>query len=537
MRAYTPPGNSSSGQPVVSRGWVGASSFRDPTYVFSSLFFCIDLTLTRHSPCPSSHGPAKSTERPSSRASHSSDTGAETSDYGSSSYAARTYSQTIRTRTRLSYRSTSSATSDDEDNADPAAGHANGHSLIRSAAPPPLVDTSGWESAFIDSLPAKKRNKLQQDAAQLAKDIDELGLDKNLNAKAAPRAGLVGKHTAVPEFIPPPPSDSAWSFKKTLNVSRGSVVPPQYLKAPTSDYLSISNRASESQHPSMLRERRPKLIILDLNNTLVARRKATSKGANNAAPRPYLSTFLEYLCGSELVDGQLQRRFNVMIWSSAQADSVQLMCEKLSLFSNAGQQTPLLVDIWDRSSMDLTDEQYNSKFPTVKDVSKVWKSLAWTPPSAVKPPDAADELSSVSSSALSNGDTEEPKGKNWSYEHLHWTQYDTILVDDAPDKACLQPHNHMQISAYKPYNINVAAAGPGAAMKDNALLQLVAMLEKLKSHSNVSAAIRSGIFAGLGRGGVASDWAHKGKDILIRKGIIVTENFDRAWADRVLGVS
>jgi hypothetical protein len=59
------------------------------------------------------------------------------------------------------------------------------------------------------------------------------------------------------------------------------------------------------------------LIILDLNNTLVARRVATSKGAKNATPRPYLSSFLEYLCGSEIVEGQRERRFSVMVSESS----------------------------------------------------------------------------------------------------------------------------------------------------------------------------------------------------------------------------
>lgn len=308
----------------------------------------------------------------------------------------------------------------------------------------------------------------------------------------------------------------------------------------------------------MLKNKRPKLLILDLNNTLVARRKATSKGANNATPRPYLSNFLEYICGSELVDGQLQRRFNVMvsitltinlsshwltrpiaqIWSSAQSDNVELMCENLCLFTNAGQQAPLLVDIWDRSSMDLTDEQYASNFPTVKDIGKVWKNLSWTPPTALRPPDAQEELSSTSSSSSANGDAEE-RGKAWRYNDVHWTQYDTILVDDSPDKACLQPHNHMQITPYKPHAKDAIADSRTSAFapKDTALLQLAAMLEKLKSHSNVSAVIRHGIFSGLGRGPVGEEWAAKGRQVMISKGIALSENFDRQWADRTLGVS
>ena len=228
------------------------------------------------------------------------------------------------------------------------------------------------------------------------------------------------------------------------------------------------------------------------------------------------------------------------------------MSESLSLFSNSGRQAPLLLDLWDRSSMDLTDEQFHAKFPTVKDLEKVWKALPWTPPTAYKPPSAADDLSSASSAASSNGDADEDgaggKGKKWSYRDTHWSQYDTILVDDSPDKACLQPYNHLQIPAYKPHNLQTAnqqhqyngprgMSGRGGAGQDTCLLQLVGMLDALRCHTNVSRAINAGHFHGLGVGDVQHAWTKKGKDVLIRAGITVSENFDRGWSNRLLGVS
>lgn len=253
------------------------------------------------------------------------------------------------------------------------------------------------------------------------------------------------------------------------------------------------------------------------------------------------------------------------------------MCETLCLFTNGGTQAPLLVDLWDRGSMDITLEQLNSKYPTIKDLTKVWRILKWDPldpaspnPALLQRQDPANHghssSASVSSSRSSNnGDVYQPAPSpapsmasstststtaTYSKKGLRWSQLDTILIDDTPTKASIQPHNHLSIPSWKPpnkigipfsngrdsYN-NGGMMGPGETRNDTCLVQLVGMLERLRYHTNVSAAIRSSQFDGLGRDQRGDTWANFGFQVLKTKGIKPVNDFDSRWAIRVLGVS
>lgn len=253
------------------------------------------------------------------------------------------------------------------------------------------------------------------------------------------------------------------------------------------------------------------------------------------------------------------------------------MCENMCLFTNAGTQAPLLVDLWDRGSMDITLENVNSKYPTVKDLNKVWRILKWDPldPASPNPAPLQDQVvnqvpssgASVSSSrASNNGDVYTPSPSpapstasststaTYTKKDLRWSQMDTILIDDTPSKASLQPNNHLSIPSWKPPNkiglpssspngydsypsYNGGMVGPGEHKIDTCLVQLVGMLERLRLHTNVSAAIRSCQFDGLGRGERGDVWAKSGFDVLKSKGIKAVKDFDSTWAIRTLQVS
>lgn len=176
--------------------------------------------------------------------------------------------------------------------------------IIREIARPVVNNLSEWEDAF-RSVNTDKRKKAK-DEEELAAGIEALGLNPDLTERKQPT-----RHTPN---LPPPPSSGAWAFKNTINIPRGMTVEPSRLGNLTPEYLKIANQASEVLSPHSIIGKRPKLLVLDLNQTLVTRKKATSQGARNATPRPYLSAFLEYVCGSdEISEGVFQRRFNVMV--------------------------------------------------------------------------------------------------------------------------------------------------------------------------------------------------------------------------------
>lgn len=226
--------------------------------------------------------------------------------------------------------------------------------------------------------------------------------------------------------------------------------------------------------------------------------------------------------------------------------------------------------------MDLTMEQFHSKFPTIKDLNKVWRILKWDPvdPAAPNPAllqqqsmnNVPSSGASVSSSMSSNnGDAYNPAPSpapssvssastaTYTKKDLRWSQKDTILIDDTPLKASLQPFNHLSIPSWKPPSkigiptsdprgssypsYNEGMVGPGEYKTDTCLIQVVGMLERLRYHTNVSAAIKSSQFEGLGRDERADSWAKFGFEILEKKGIKAVKDFDSTWAIRTLQVS
>ena len=69
------------------------------------------------------------------------------------------------------------------------------------------------------------------------------------------------------------------------------------------------------------------------------------------------------------------------------------------------------------------------------------------------------------------------------------------------------------------------------------LLQMVGALEQLKYQSNVSAALRSGRYEGIGKTSAGSQLERLGRMTLEKLDIRCKKDFDRGWATRVLTVS
>ncbi|RXW19610.1 hypothetical protein EST38_g6239 [Candolleomyces aberdarensis] len=215
---------------------------------------------------------------------------------------------------------------------------------------------------------------------------------------------------------PQPPKD--WNRERSRT---RSPTPPKQTE-PSPEYLSISLQPSTPVTDSKSQR---KLLILDLNGTLVLRSPHTRKNAYQlqgaSRPlravhrRPYLLTFVDYL-----LDPRTREWLDTMVWSSAQPHSVDDMVNH-SFEGRKGE----LVAIWARDTLGLNQAAYSACFlrstvegiltfsedrktQTTKDLAKPWKALS----------------------------------------HLNHSAKSTLLLDDSPLKAHLQPWNHLCIKEY-----------------------------------------------------------------------------------------
>ncbi|KAL1749077.1 hypothetical protein HDZ31DRAFT_28396 [Schizophyllum fasciatum] len=168
-----------------------------------------------------------------------------------------------------------------------------------------------------------------------------------------------------------------------------------------------------------------KLVVLDLNGTLVVRSRA-GRDAHVPPPsdpyitfaprsnkvrilpifipaprivysRPFLRAFQQFL-----THPSTRSWLDVMVWSSAQPHSIDSMVAH----AFPGDARQALCAVWTRKDLGLSEKEYFNKTPTTKDLSKVWRAM------------------------------ERHSGKT------------TVLVDDSVLKAHLQPFNHLCLPEY-----------------------------------------------------------------------------------------
>ena len=237
----------------------------------------------------------------------------------------------------------------------------------------------------------------------------------------APQAQGSAKHVSLEET---PPVETA-----TLRVSTQTPLPAP---TPTEGYLRIANLpcrwVSKPQHL---------LLVLDLNGTLIYRRKASSR----YLPRPSLETFLDYCFANH----------SVLVWSSATPSNVTAVC--LQLFTP--EQRQKLLGEWGRDTLDLTNHEYYSKSQVYKRLERVWEGVA-----------------------LRHSHPEAGNGEVWS-------QANTLLLDDSVLKAQGQPFNLVEVPEFR---------NPGGQKKhensQDVLGQIMAYIEKARMYDNVSAFVR-----------------------------------------------
>ncbi|CAE6463210.1 unnamed protein product [Rhizoctonia solani] len=117
--------------------------------------------------------------------------------------------------------------------------------------------------------------------------------------------------------------------------------PPPFVPTPPSaEYLALSEVLSTQLPLDSDKPESRKLLVLDLNGTLVLRSPRTYSGPRTVMPRPFSKTFKEYL------------------------------------FREGSR----LVGVWARDTLGLSSENYSQKVQTVKDLEIVWRAPAGLPP-------------------------------------------------------------------------------------------------------------------------------------------------------------
>jgi hypothetical protein len=184
-----------------------------------------------------------------------------------------------------------------------------------------------------------------------------------------------------------------------------------------------------------LKDPLPKLLVLDLNGTLVYRDNAK----RDIILRPHMERFMKYIFDSS-------NNFAVMVWSSAQPKNVDKMVR-----AAFGSYEKKLVAKWTRKHLNLSDQDYYQKVDTIKDLEKVWRELN--------------------------------NNKPTTFPQIVWDQTNTILIDDSYLKAKLQPYNAIHLPDFDDERCK--------SRKDHELYNVIDYLRILHNQSNVSAYIKN----------------------------------------------
>jgi hypothetical protein len=235
-----------------------------------------------------------------------------------------------------------------------------------------------------------------------------------------------------------------------------------HIPQPTQDYILTA-----SIPPYRLETPTKKLLILDLNGTLLFRPRHVGKDRNidmrqsstNPILRPHLTEFINYIF----------RHFKIMFWSSATPRNVKSMIAA----STTLEQRNNIIATWGRDTLGLSAEEYIQKSITIKDLRKVFQ----------------DEQ--VAKEAENGGG---------------WDVSNTILLDDSVVKASYQPYNHVCVPEFLVDPAEWTENGGIGKSQDDALWQVAGYLEELRYQGHVARFIKQNPFrVGDGWNGMCLD--------------------------------
>ncbi|BGP27816.1 hypothetical protein Rt10032_c13g5162 [Rhodotorula toruloides] len=258
---------------------------------------------------------------------------------------------------------------------------------------------------------------------------------------------------------------------------------------PSKTYDDISLAPSKTvSDPSTLD---PLIVVLNLNHTLLYRASRTTKGSKRPTYRPYLSTFLEWVCKANLDsdDGARRRRqLEVVVYTATRAHNALTLLEGMGLIPSAfsalgtNLKHESLVDlVLSREDLDLSPTDFGSDIDTIKDLRRAWKKF---------------------------GISEEEGARR------------TVLLCDDKGDAALQPYSHLPISPFVP-----SLSHPDA---DPSLLHTISSLSLLSRETNIASFIRSGCLKER-----EVDEEEMGRRECEKEGVRVQSVFDAMWWTRV----
>ncbi|KDE06471.1 hypothetical protein MVLG_03254 [Microbotryum lychnidis-dioicae p1A1 Lamole] len=312
-------------------------------------------------------------------------------------------------------------------------------------------------------------------------------------------------------------SGSGLYVRPQRRLKRARDAPPP---EPTEAYLAIAQEPS-----SVLPEpTSPPCLVLDLNNTLLFRKKRDASGSRSPIARPYLATFLNYLT-SQTTDGS--PRWILAVYSSARAKNVLALLAAVGLVDHEransvqggqsweAEEGDALALVWSREKMGLTPKEFDLDVETSKDLDPLWRVLG-------------GELGPRRTVLL---DDEEGKAATQPYNHLPIEPFlldPSSLPPSSPPRWASLPRGFRTPSVDLPRASATEIASTHPCGQDEALLSTIYLLEQLREQTNIAGFIRNG---GLKRTDIVEEgkriaWARK---FCRAQDIPVTRDWDPNW--------
>lgn len=288
---------------------------------------------------------------------------------------------------------------------------------------------------------------------------------------------------------------------------------------PSARYERVAGERSVTVSSSAAAARfEPLVVVLSLSDTLLYRPRGQTRSSIRPIVRPYLSTFLSYLCRQSF--DRPARKIVVVVFSSAKAHNVSMLLRAIGVehdsrmadmlegirrttidgdVANERERTSAEEDralvrlVLSRDLMGLDEVDYNRDIITTKDLTIVWRKLELDITGGTRTTVLVDESEHASvrqpfrfSAALLLGAPathSPPRHLTDLHTRSQFSQpYSrvptaTFVVDDPR-------------SAFSHDGIQEL---PSSAPDDTTLLRTIYLLERLRCESNVAAALKDGL--------------------------------------------